>query len=268
MHRPPLPRGARAGGFGSFPARDYTRRRHPFRLACAKRHPPGRGKSGGGGEVPPANGMMTCKVGRTVGTTRRQGAAGRQRRREYSWRKRRSRVFRVVRSWAWAAPRSRARRLPGWRGAPRKAAAMRPRRRRGAHRAARRAACPWPKAAPRLAPTWPACTAGRSRPKPSQQTRSRTPRTATCSSSAPAWAVAAPPIAALEEGAKKVITIDKNPETVVARGVHIAGFHTKVQQGLVDQGLLQEPELQRRRAPLDQLGAGSREGAAAVGVRA
>ena len=37
-------------------------------------------------------------------------------------------------------------------------------------------------------------------------------------------------IAALEEGAKKVITIDKNPETVVARGVHIAGFHTKVQQ--------------------------------------
>ena len=34
-------------------------------------------------------------------------------------------------------------------------------------------------------------------------------------------------IAALEEGAKKVITIDKNPETVVARGVHIAGFHTK-----------------------------------------
>ena len=48
-------------------------------------------------------------------------------------------------------------------------------------------------------------------------------------------------IAALEEGAKKVITIDKNPETVVARGVHIAGFHTKVQQGLVDQGLLEEP---------------------------
>ena len=38
-------------------------------------------------------------------------------------------------------------------------------------------------------------------------------------------------IAALEEGAK-VITIDKNPECVVARGVHIAGFHTKVQQGL------------------------------------
>ncbi|MDU1907506.1 MAG: FAD-binding protein, partial [Eggerthella sp.] len=33
-------------------------------------------------------------------------------------------------------------------------------------------------------------------------------------------------IAALEEGAKKVITIDKNPETVVARGVHIAGFHS------------------------------------------
>ena len=49
-------------------------------------------------------------------------------------------------------------------------------------------------------------------------------------------------IAALEEGAKKVITIDKNPETVVARGVHIAGFHTKVQQGLVDQGLVEEPD--------------------------
>ena len=49
-------------------------------------------------------------------------------------------------------------------------------------------------------------------------------------------------IAALEEGAKKVITIDKNPETVVARGVHIAGFHTKVQQGLVSQGLVEEPD--------------------------
>lgn len=48
-------------------------------------------------------------------------------------------------------------------------------------------------------------------------------------------------IAALEEGAGKVITIDKNPETVVARGVHIAGFHTKVQQGLESQGLLEEP---------------------------
>ena len=48
-------------------------------------------------------------------------------------------------------------------------------------------------------------------------------------------------IAALEEGAKKVMTIDKSSETVVARGVHIAGFHTKVQQGLVDQGLLEEP---------------------------
>ena len=29
----------------AFPARDYTRRRHPFSIACAKRHPPGRGKS-------------------------------------------------------------------------------------------------------------------------------------------------------------------------------------------------------------------------------
>ncbi|MCI9261002.1 MAG: FAD-binding protein, partial [Eggerthellaceae bacterium] len=48
-------------------------------------------------------------------------------------------------------------------------------------------------------------------------------------------------LAALEEGAK-VITIDKNPETVVARGVHIAGFHTKVQEDLVKQGLLEEPD--------------------------
>ena len=49
-------------------------------------------------------------------------------------------------------------------------------------------------------------------------------------------------IAALEEGAN-VITIDKNPDTVVVgRGVHIAGFHTKVQEGLVDQGLLEEPD--------------------------
>lgn len=49
-------------------------------------------------------------------------------------------------------------------------------------------------------------------------------------------------IAALEKGAK-VITIDKNPEgTVVGRGVHIAGFHTLVQQKLVDQGLLTEPD--------------------------
>ena len=46
-------------------------------------------------------------------------------------------------------------------------------------------------------------------------------------------------IAALEEGAK-VITIDKNSECVVARGVHIAGFHTKVQQSLVEQGLLEK----------------------------
>lgn len=49
-------------------------------------------------------------------------------------------------------------------------------------------------------------------------------------------------IAALEEGAGKVVVIDKNPETVVARGVHIAGFHTKVQKGLVDKGLLEEPD--------------------------
>lgn len=49
-------------------------------------------------------------------------------------------------------------------------------------------------------------------------------------------------MAALEEGAK-VITIDKNPEgSVVGRGVHIAGFHTKVQQALVDKGLLKEPD--------------------------
>lgn len=49
-------------------------------------------------------------------------------------------------------------------------------------------------------------------------------------------------MAALEEGAR-VITIDKNPEgTVVGRGVHIAGFHTKVQQELVERGLLVEPD--------------------------
>jgi succinate dehydrogenase/fumarate reductase flavoprotein subunit len=41
----------------------------------------------------------------------------------------------------------------------------------------------------------------------------------------------------------KVIVIDKNPAgTVVGRGVHIAGFHTKVQQKLVDQGLVEEPD--------------------------
>ncbi|MEF9841692.1 MAG: FAD-dependent oxidoreductase [Raoultibacter sp.] len=49
-------------------------------------------------------------------------------------------------------------------------------------------------------------------------------------------------ISALEKGAK-VIVLDKNPEgTVVGRGVHIAGFHTKVQQDLVAQGLLTEPD--------------------------
>ena len=49
-------------------------------------------------------------------------------------------------------------------------------------------------------------------------------------------------IAALEEGAR-VITLDKNPEgTVVGRGVHIAGFHTKVQQELVSKGILEEPD--------------------------
>lgn len=49
-------------------------------------------------------------------------------------------------------------------------------------------------------------------------------------------------MAALEEGAK-VITIDKAPEgSVIGRGVHIAGFHTKIQQDLVSQGLLEEPD--------------------------
>lgn len=48
-------------------------------------------------------------------------------------------------------------------------------------------------------------------------------------------------LAALEEGAS-VITIDKNSEQAIARGVHIAGFHTKVQQSLVDQGLVEEPD--------------------------
>ncbi len=48
-------------------------------------------------------------------------------------------------------------------------------------------------------------------------------------------------LAALEEGAK-VITIDKNTEQAIARGVHIAGFHTKVQEDLVKQGLLEEPD--------------------------
>ena len=48
-------------------------------------------------------------------------------------------------------------------------------------------------------------------------------------------------LAALEEGAK-VITIDKNTEQAIARGVHIAGFHTKVQADLVKQGLLEEPD--------------------------
>ena len=49
-------------------------------------------------------------------------------------------------------------------------------------------------------------------------------------------------MAALEEGAK-VITIDKtNGASPVGRGVHIAGFHTKVQQKLVEEGLLEEPD--------------------------
>lgn len=49
-------------------------------------------------------------------------------------------------------------------------------------------------------------------------------------------------IAAIEEGAN-VITIDKCPEgSVIGRGVHIAGFHTKVQEGLVAQGLMEEPD--------------------------
>ena len=49
-------------------------------------------------------------------------------------------------------------------------------------------------------------------------------------------------IAALEEGAK-VVTIDKtNGAAPVGRGVHIAGFHTKIQQKLVDEGILEEPD--------------------------
>jgi succinate dehydrogenase/fumarate reductase flavoprotein subunit len=49
-------------------------------------------------------------------------------------------------------------------------------------------------------------------------------------------------LAALEQGVK-VITIDKNPPGVdVGRGVHIAGFHTRVQQDLVARGLLEEPD--------------------------
>ena len=49
-------------------------------------------------------------------------------------------------------------------------------------------------------------------------------------------------MAALEEGVK-VITIDKtNGASPVGRGVHIAGFHTKVQQKLVEEGLLEEPD--------------------------
>lgn len=49
-------------------------------------------------------------------------------------------------------------------------------------------------------------------------------------------------MAALEEGAD-VITIDKCPEgTVVGRGVHIAGFHTRIQEQLVGQNLVTEPD--------------------------
>lgn len=49
-------------------------------------------------------------------------------------------------------------------------------------------------------------------------------------------------MAALEEGAK-VVTIDKtNGSSPIGRGVHIAGFHTKVQQKLVEEGLLEEPD--------------------------
>ena len=49
-------------------------------------------------------------------------------------------------------------------------------------------------------------------------------------------------MAALEEGVK-VITIDKtNGASPVGRGVHIAGFHTKVQKKLVEEGLLEEPD--------------------------
>jgi len=50
-------------------------------------------------------------------------------------------------------------------------------------------------------------------------------------------------MAALEEGAAKVVVIDKTTGMApVGRGVHIAGFHTKVQQGLVERGLLEEPD--------------------------
>ena len=49
-------------------------------------------------------------------------------------------------------------------------------------------------------------------------------------------------MAALEEGAK-VITIDKSFEgTIVGRGVHIAGFHTKVQQKFLAEGGGEEPD--------------------------
>lgn len=49
-------------------------------------------------------------------------------------------------------------------------------------------------------------------------------------------------LSALEKGAK-VLTIDKSDGSMpVGRGVHIAGFHTKVQQSLVKQGLLEEPD--------------------------
>ena len=48
-HRPPLPRGAQAGGFAAFPARDYTRRHHPFPPRLRERHPQV-GEIGRGGE--------------------------------------------------------------------------------------------------------------------------------------------------------------------------------------------------------------------------
>lgn len=49
-------------------------------------------------------------------------------------------------------------------------------------------------------------------------------------------------MAALEQGAK-VITIDKCGEgSVIGRGVHIAGFHTRIQEELAAKGLIEEPD--------------------------
>lgn len=49
-------------------------------------------------------------------------------------------------------------------------------------------------------------------------------------------------MAAIEQGAKVTI-IDKCPEgSIIGRGVHIAGFHTKIQEDLVAKGLMEEPD--------------------------